>query len=267
MTIRVHKSHKRTRNVSFGDTVRIQPARKRWVAIGCTHGGHIYRDGWRQFMQFVADYKPTVRMHLGDAFDTAAFRAGAIGTPDESASIGDDLVAGFAALQEYRPTVFFHGNHEDRLVQLANHPRATVAYAASRMLTDLTAWCDSTGCETVGYDIERGWRRLGDTLFGHGYMFSENAVRDHADSFGRCVIAHLHRVGMEPGRRLGAPVGYCVGCMAELPAMAYARRRRATLRWSCGWAFGEYTEDGTCEVNLRVVREMNNFVPPPLATR
>ena len=242
--------------------------RKRFVAVGCGHGIHLDQSAWRQFLKFCAAFKPQVRIHLGDAFDTTAFRAGALdgaqAGKDQAASICDDLGSGLVALQQYEPTVFFAGNHEDRLVGMASHPKAIIAYAAGQVQKDIDEVCRRMHCETVPYDIERGWRRLGDTLFGHGYMFNENAPRDHAESFGKCVIAHLHKVAMVSGRALNAPSCYVVGCMAEIPAMAYARRRRSSLSWANGFAYGEYTED-SCDIRLRTL-DVGSWKAPGLLT-
>jgi len=84
--------------------------------------------------------------------------------------------------------------------------------------------------ETVPYNIEFGWKRLAPKLVaGHGYMFNMSAVRDHVEMHGgdSCVIGHLHHVGAETGRSMGGPQGWCVGTLANIPAMHYARRRRA----------------------------------------
>jgi hypothetical protein len=41
----------------------------------------------------------------------------------------------------------------------------------------------------------RSFYELGGTKFLHGYMYNVQAIRDHAETYGQCVIAHLHRVG------------------------------------------------------------------------
>jgi len=41
-------------------------------------------------------------------------------------------------------------------------------------------------------------------------MYNEQAIKHHAETYGQCVIAHLHRVGWERARTLDGASGYCV---------------------------------------------------------
>jgi hypothetical protein len=70
---------------------------------------------------------------------------------------------------------------------------------------------------------------LGNFKFFHGFMFSEQAVRDHAEAFGNCVFAHTHRIGVAKGRRSDNPTGVCVGTLTTIPAMRYAKTNRSRL--------------------------------------
>jgi hypothetical protein len=94
------------------------------------------------------------------------------------------------------------------------------------------------------YDIEEGLFLLGDTVFLHGFQCSVSAVRDTVESIGKnIVMAHLHRPEIARGRVLRSPVGICVGTLANIGAMGYARARRATYQWGHGFAYGEYCHD------------------------
>lgn len=224
---------------------------KRFVAVGCSHGHLADPAKLRAVLAFCRDYKPHTRIHLGDFTDQAAFRTGARGSNDETASIKDDLTSGLTFLREFRPDILLNGNHEDRLWKLADHYNEVIARAASSVVTEI---CDLArklkARHITEYDINYPYPKLGDTTFLHGFMFNENAIRDHAEHFGRCVIAHLHTVGMASGRRSDHATAYCVGTLADIPAMAYAKTRRATARWSHGLACGEYSEN-ECHVSLK----------------
>lgn len=217
---------------------------RRAMFVGCSHGAHISPAAEAEVLNFSLDFRPHIRAHLGDAFDTAAFRAGATGTSDETASVGDDAAAGERFLRAYRPNVLFMGNHEDRLYKLAGHYNAIISDCAKSFIGRIEAMCRGMRCEIVPYAgtaTTDGWRLFGDTVAGHGYMFGENCTRDHAEMLGRSVIhAHNHRCGMLPARTLGHPMGYSVGTLSEIPAMAYAKTRRATAAWSGGIVYGEY---------------------------
>lgn len=222
-------------------------ARKRAMFVGCSHGAHINQRVADDVLAFAKDFKPHHRVHLGDAWDTAAFRSGAGGSNDEGASVSADLDAGTEFIKRYEPTVFFYGNHEDRLFQLAGHPRALIAAAAQSVLSQISALFSDMKCETAlyaGTASRKSWRLFGNTLAGHGFMYGEQCTRDHVEMLGApCIHAHDHKAKMQPGRVVGAAMGYSVGTLATIPAMAYAKARRATAAWSGAIVYGEYGDD------------------------
>lgn len=229
---------------------KINRGYKKFLAVGCSHGHMADPKALAAVLKFSAEWKPDTRIHLGDFTDQAAFRSGAKGTSDETASIKDDLTAGLGFLDAYDPTIVLNGNHEDRLWNLAQHHNEILAHAASSVITDICNLLRKKKAKHItSYHINESWVTLGDTRFLHGFMYGEQAIRDHAEHFGRCVIAHLHRVGSAPARRSDHARAYCVGTLANIPAMDYAKNRRATAMWSHGFAWGEYN-DKECVVWL-----------------
>jgi len=252
------------KNISVGRTWH------KWMALGCNHGIHADATAQDAAIAFKDDYDPELTIHLGDNWDTTAFRAGASGSVDEGTSVPDDCMAGVRFLERYNPDLMFMGNHEDRLWALQDHPKALVSFAANCVIEQIEKLAEDINCEIVPYASiadENAWRMIGDTLFGHGFVFNENAVRDHVEMLGHpVVIAHLHKVMTQTGRVVGAPDGHCVGTLADIPAMAYAGRRRATTSWSQGWAYGEYTKSGggSCQVNLHKLKRPKVQFKQPL---
>lgn len=220
----------------------MNPARKwrKFLIVGCSHGHLADRLALRKILEFKAAFKPWLTVHLGDFFDLAALRSGARGSKDEGADIDHDLKSGFNFIEQLEPNILFMGNHDDRIERLQDHPKAIVAYCAGKIMGEVGDFCQKFKVDLVPYGISKGWRPLGNYLMGHGYMFNEMAIRDHAETVGNCIIAHLHRTGEERGRRLGGATGYCVGSLADIPAMEYAKIKRATLKWNLGFAWGEY---------------------------
>lgn len=217
---------------------------KKFLAIGCSHGAHADPAALKKVIQFQKDFKPHRRIHLGDFTDQAAFRSGAQGTSDETSSIADDLTHGLNFLKEFRATDIISGNHEDRLWRLADHHNEIVARAASSVLHEIQETVDKLKANYVKtYDINASWIPLGHFKMIHGWMYSENALRDHCEHFGNVLMAHLHIAGEVAGRRSDHPKAYCCGTLASVPAMAYAKGRRATARWSAGMIYGEYSDD------------------------
>jgi hypothetical protein len=220
------------------------------MAIGCSHGSLADPDAIAAVLRFKEAYKPEVRIHLGDIMDFAAFRHGAPGTKDEAMQLGPDIEAGCNLIERYEPTHVLIGNHDERVFRLSEHHNAIIALAAAHARNEFLESCNRVHARvTDHYDINRSWIELGDTKFIHGFMFNENAMRDHAEHFGRCVIAHLHVAGSANGRRSDHATCFCVGTLANIPSMEYAKTRRSTARWSHALAYGEHSETH-CHVEL-----------------
>lgn len=220
---------------------------KRIVAVGCSHGDKANQGALKAILKLVERWKPVHRIHLGDAYDTAAFRTGArpnSGDADEAAEIAPDIRAGQSFLQKFQPTVFCMGNHEHRLVKLCGHYNSVIACAADAVLREVLAPIKTTGCKLIPYTVHKeGWHNLGGFRFGHGHVFGENYLRDTAETWGNTVVAHAHRPGVARGRRADGAICYGVGTLADIPAMDYANGRRSTLSWGHGVVFGEVCDD------------------------
>ena len=215
---------------------------KKFLAVGCSHGNLIDPRASAAVLDFRQRWKPDTVAHLGDFIDTAAFRAGAKGTSDESAPIEPDIEAGLHFLSELRPNIILNGNHEARLWRLQNHHNAIVADCAGQIINRIRMKADKLKATFIeGWSI-RDYATIGNFKLMHGYMFSENACRDHAEAHGNVIFAHTHRAGMAKGRRDDSPTGYCVGTLSNIPNMDYASARRATLSWAGGFVWGEYTD-------------------------
>lgn len=218
---------------------------RRLLACGCSHGAFGHASAMQAVLRAKAAWKPHLVVHLGDAYDCKAFRTGArpnSGDPDESASVEADLVSGADFMAELRPNVFCMGNHENRLVRLAGHYNQVIATAAQATLDGILASLPRSAVVVPYRVTEDGWYSVADYRFGHGHLYGENFLRDTAEAWGNTVVAHAHRTGMAKGRRIDGPKCYCVGTLADVSRMDYALGRRATLAWSHGFVWGEFTE-------------------------
>lgn len=234
---------------------------KRFLTCGCSHGHLENRRVCNAVLKFKQKWKPHETDHLGDWADLAALR-GKANAKDAIIDIKADLTAGLSFLAELEPTDVYIGNHDDRALNLLDHPSAIYQIAGEYLRAEVKkVITDKLHARMIPYDINEGWRRRGDTLFGHGYMFNEASIRDHAESVGRCVIAHLHRVGMEPGRVRNGAVGFCVGTLANIHAMVYAKTRRSRLRHNHGLAYGLFN-DKRCMVWLLEIDADGNYQSP-----
>jgi predicted phosphodiesterase len=214
---------------------------KKWMAVGCSHGNSIDPAAREAVLTFRDRWKPDTVLHLGDFVDLSAFRAGAIRDTNESdhaADVAGDLMAGVEFLHELKPNFILLGNHEARLWKYRESPNALLAYAAQLSIQKIEDTAKALKAKITPYGI-RNFVSLGDTKFVHGYMFNLAAIRDHAETYGNVVLAHLHRVGWERARNIDGASGHCVGMLADFD-MQYASTRRATLAWSQGFAYGYY---------------------------
>jgi hypothetical protein len=230
--------------VSFTGAPGIVRKWRRVMAIGCSHGDCANQQIQQQVLDFKKRFQPEIRFELGDVMDTAAFRSGARGTSDEGKEVASDELAAVRWLQRYEPTHLSWGNHDVRLLEWMDSPNAVVAHAAGCVWNELQTAVRKLHCKTVPYDYEHGWFEMGGTFFGHGYWYNENSLRDHAEFLGGpTVMAHLHRAQMLNGRTRKYSQSFCVGTLADIDSLKYARRRRATSTWSHGVVFGEIASD------------------------
>lgn len=219
---------------------------KRLLAVGCSHGDLIDHHAAGQVLRFQKKWCPHTTLHLGDFLDTAAFRSGAAGTSDESRDIAPDFNEGLGFLRKLNPDLIFVGNHEHRLWKLQMSPRAIVAELAENLVGEIRRTakdCRAELIETYSISSAASWRTLGGYKFGHGFMYSESATRDHAEAFGNCVHAHTHRPCVATARRSDQAKGYGVGTLSSIPLMDYAGTRRQTLAWAAGFVWGEYCDN------------------------
>lgn len=239
----------------------------RAMFVGCSHGHYACPEVLEQVLRFAEEFSPHHRVHLGDAWDLAAFRLRARGTPDESESHYEDAACAESFLIRYRPTLFFFGNHEDRLNYLRKSGSEVVRLAADAALNAIYSLFKELGCRVIPYTsiaAKDAWLRFGDTLAGHGFLYGENSTRDHVELLGMsCIHAHDHRAKLQPGRLVGAPVGFSVGTLAKIPAMHYAKTRRSTASWSGAIVFGEYGEH-KAKWDIRILhRNEEGWKPAP----
>lgn len=217
---------------------------RRIMAVGCSHGELANPAILKQVLDFKKKWQPEITVELGDVIDTATFRNGARGTSDESREVEPDQLAAVRWLERYEPTHLTWGNHCWRLVQWMDSPNAAVAHAAKCVWGELQRTVKKLHCKTRPYDYEKNWFEIGGTFWGHGFWFNESAVRDTAEYLGGPVVmAHLHRPEQVTGRTRNWSHSFCVGTLADIDKMSYARRNRATSRWGHGCVFGEVAGD------------------------
>lgn len=216
---------------------------KRIVITGCTHAAHVDPVARKALLKFIDSYQPKTRVHLGDFCDTTAFMAGGKGHDKEGDDVRPDIEEGVTFLQEMLANLVFCGNHEDRLWNLCKSKNAALAFAARVAKGHIEKACQQLRAPLIPYDGAFQAYKIGNYTLMHGYMYGENAIRDHAEAHGNVIHAHTHRPGIATGRRSDNPIGICVGTLTKRRSMEYAKNRKATLSWGQAFAFGEYCDD------------------------
>lgn len=216
---------------------------KKVLAVGCSHALHANPHALDAVVKFRESWNPDTVFHLGDFVDTAALRSGAKGSKDESSPVQPDIDSGLEFIDRLRPTIVLCGNHEARAWSLRGHQNAVTSFCATGIVSQIEARVRALGAELHPYTGIHQGRTLGGFRYMHGVFFSENATRDHAETYGNVVHAHTHRAGVAKGRRSDNPTGFSVGTLTDIPCMDYASTRRATLSWSAGFVWGYYCDD------------------------
>lgn len=214
------------------------------MAVGCNHGAYACKAAQDNVLAFAEEYRPDIKIDLGDVRDFAAFRGGAHGSKDESAPVEDDFDAGSDWLRRYAPTHRCEGNHDHRIYKLIGHKNAILSYAAGRVLNEISEIDRKNGTIMRPYHPKKQWFDFGGYKWGHGIMFSEQAMRDHAETYGNCVIAHIHKPGVTVGRTHTRSTCYSVGMMGDKHKMDYALSFRNWHSWAHGCVFGEVSDVG-----------------------
>jgi hypothetical protein len=228
--------------------MNILTAKRRVMAVGCSHGSRANADALAAALLFRDAFDPHEVIHLGDAYDLASLRAGSIGNDKDPDSVDDyerDIDSGIEFLDALRPTVFCCGNHDLRAEKYRHHHNAVIRGFAQLLWDRMMEPVKRHAHTVIEYnDVhDRSWYHLGGYRWGHGVLFGEQFLRDSAESFGNCVIAHAHRAGMARGRTSEASIALSPGTLANVGAMDYAAKRRSTLSWSHGVVFGWYSDD------------------------
>lgn len=213
------------------------------MAIGCTHAHLIEPVFEREILAFRKRWNPHRVVHLGDWSDTEGLLKGGEGSGSEGEPLVDDMETGLDLLERLHVTDCTMGNHDERPYRFLRSTNPAKAALAQLLTERIEAKMKALKINWVNSWDNRNFIQFGGFKWFHGYMYGENATRDHAEAHGNCVHAHTHRSGMAKGRRDDNPTGFCVGTGTKRGALEYAKCRRATLAWSQGLIFGEYSEN------------------------
>jgi predicted phosphodiesterase len=224
---------------------------RRFVAVGDNHGDMIDSETESALFAFIEDFKPEVRVHLGDCFDFRALRKGA-SEDERRQSVSNDLVAGKKFIRDFfkggKENHFLRGNHDERLWRLLESSNGSVVDHAKLLVADIERSLKRAGAKVLPYDSRLGVLRIGHLKFIHGYAAGIGATAKHARSYGCVIHGHTHTIEVaavdsDDGPREARAIGAL--CQLDMP---YNAHHLGKLRHSNGFAYGYLFENGDYQI-------------------
>jgi hypothetical protein len=212
---------------------------EKFIYAADVHGDMADKAANATLFDFVKDFKPTLRICGGDAWDFRAMRRKATEAEREM-SMREDYQAGMDWLKRFRPHVWLRGNHDERLWDLVRSGHGVVKDHATACTEEIERKMQRMGVQMFPYD-KRSVYCVGNLKFIHGMFTGINAARQTALTYadgGEAVIAgHAHGVDDVTAAGLVRRRGIIAGCLCNLN-MDYARQMVTSLRWAHGWVYG-----------------------------
>lgn len=236
---------------------------KRFVVVADNHGDQVHEPTKKKFFEFIEDFKPDVRIHLGDNWDFSALRRGA-SDEDRASDLTDDWEQGIDFLNRFfdggEKRIFLRGNHDERIYRFAHDPcSAALRQYAQRGCDDIAKLVKKLGVKMLPYDSQKGVYKLGSLTCIHGYHAGVGATAAHARVYGECVFGHVHAFDSTPVASLERRVARSIGCLARRD-MSYCSSQTGRLRWSNGWGYGFILPSGEYQFFEAESRDGNIFV-------
>jgi hypothetical protein len=212
---------------------------KKFVVCGDSHGSLVCEKSKKKFLDFVDDWKPHHRIHLGDLWDFSPLRKGA--TQEEKADgIADDYLAGIEFLDEYKPHFLTLGNHDDRIWMHSTHCADGIMRERCSQLAEASETeFKKRKIQWVPYHVTRYLKMPeGGPKLIHGFRSTMYPAKAHFENWGPSICGHVHKPDTYVARHIDGQASYSVGCLADINLMTYADRAPAKLAWRQGWLYG-----------------------------
>jgi len=234
---------------------------ERFVIAADNHGDMIDPVTEKALFNFMKDFKPTIRIHLGDNFDFRNLRKGA--SDDEKAqSLKDDWNSGEDFVRRFydggKHNVFLRGNHDERLFDLANTTIGVMRDYAHDNIERFNSIFSKAKADVLPYDSRHGVYELGNIKCIHGYFAGKTAVQRHAAVYGNCVFGHIHSIDSCAVERHDEPgESRSIGALCKVD-MEYNKKMPSHLRHNNGWVAGTLYSDNTYAL-FQTTRVGDNF--------
>jgi hypothetical protein len=225
-----------------------RPRVKRFVIVGDPHGDEAEKNMPDKLFEWMADFKPHIRIHAGDNWNFSALRAKAT-QEEKTKAIAPDYQAGNDFLRRMfdkgERKVFLRGNHDERLWRYTETVTdAVLKNWADKLTAEVRALVRKLGVQMLPYDSRAGVYDENGIRGIHGYAAGVGAARKFGMVYGTCFYAHTHSMDVCPVERWPEPaIAHGTGCVQHID-QGYNSTHIGKLRHENGWLYG--VTDGKC---------------------
>ena len=224
----------------------------RFVVASDNHGDLADQATCSALWDFMADFKPTIRIHAGDNWDFRNLRRGA-SDEEKAGTLEDDWEQGADFMRRFfdggTRNNFLRGNHDERLWHFERSCVGLIRDYAREGIRRVDTLVKRSHATMQPYDSRLGVLDLGKLRVIHGYHAGIGAARQHAAVYGNCIFGHVHTQESAPVASLEPAEAKSIGCLCASD-IDYINSKTGKLRWAQGWAFGLLFVDGTYQLNL-----------------
>lgn len=231
------------------------------IFMADSHGDLVCPKAIKVFKAFMEEWKPSIKVHLGDAWDFRAIRRSA-GPEERAEGIRYDYNCGMELLDWYRPDYLTLGNHDHRLWRTAGE-------TSNGVLADLCAQkAQETEDELRKMRIKWvPWKvterfKIGKLSLIHGFHSSMHPAKAHWEKYGSVIFGHVHAPNDYEARSIDGGSAHAIGTMAQIDKMSYADAYTAKLGWRQGFAYGLHnTKTGDFKI-WQVTKNGSDWISP-----
>lgn len=236
---------------------------KKFVVCGDSHGSLVCEKSKNKFLDFVDNWKPHHRIHLGDLWDFSPLRKGA-SQEEKADGIADDYVAGIEFLDEYKPHFLTLGNHDDRIWMHSTHCADGIMRERCSQLAEASEnEFRKRKIQWVPYHVSRYLQMPeGGPKLIHGFRATMYPAKAHFENWGPSICGHVHKPDAYVARHIDGQASYSVGCLADISRMSYADRTPAKLAWRRGWLYGMINAKSGAWNAWHVIEEGGQWISP-----
>lgn len=219
---------------------------RRFIVVGDNHGDCVDPICAKALWAFMADWKPEIRVHLGDNWDLRNLRKGA-SDEEKADSLENDWEAGSEFMASFfrggKDNHFLRGNHDERIYDFTRSATGILRDYARDGVKRMERIVKQCKASMLPYDSSEGILEMGKLLVLHGYHAGIGACRQHAAIYGNCIFGHVHTSEAAPVPSRKAASAESIGCLC-VRDMDYVNKKTGKPRWVQGWVYGVLMPDG-----------------------